>query len=172
MARLILEHCDVLQQMPIRIAKVDRGRRHPGEHDGLVSWFPVKIKRRDADRAERPRCGDDILEGCCKGDVSGRLLRTDIDFPQSEHRLAARTDPEKRRPACRNNVGQFEPEAVSIERDRDIEVCDDEVRLEQAVHGGGRGHRFTRLRSWKCESHASRANGPDPPRASVARAAM
>src|SRR4026207_465172 len=105
-ARLILEHCDVLQQMPIRIAKVDRGRRHPGEHYGLVSWFPIKIKRRDANRVELPRCGDDILEGCRKGDVSGRLLRTDIDFPQSQHRLAARTDPEKRRPTCRYDVGQ------------------------------------------------------------------
>ena len=34
--RAIGKHRDVLQQVTIGIAEVDRRRRHPGEHDGFV----------------------------------------------------------------------------------------------------------------------------------------
>src|SRR5262245_13788456 len=40
--RFVSEHRDVLQQVTVRIAEIDRRRRHPGQHDWFVRRLPVE----------------------------------------------------------------------------------------------------------------------------------
>src|SRR5262245_46302537 len=45
--RFLGQHRDVLQQVTVRIAEIDRRRRHPCQHDGFVRRLPVEIERVD-----------------------------------------------------------------------------------------------------------------------------
>src|SRR5438132_2315561 len=67
--RRIRQHCYELQQVVVRVTEVDRSRRHPGEHNDLISWETGQISRLDSSFLQSRRRLMQIRERNLEGHV-------------------------------------------------------------------------------------------------------
>ena len=148
-----VQHCDLLEQVPVGIAEVDRGRRHPADDARLVRLEAVEGQRRHAERAQSSRRSDDVLERDLERKVKRDAHRRRTVGPQADHRLPGAADPEKAAPICGSSQRKRQADDVAVEVDRTIEIAHGEMSLEQALDVGGGAHSSSAM--WSASTSAS-----------------
>src|SRR5437899_12977595 len=83
--RVVLKHCQELQQVPIRIMEVERASRHPGQYYGLFCSIAFKIQWSDARLAQDLWRLQQLLQTHPKGQMQTLSQRHSSDLPQAQH---------------------------------------------------------------------------------------
>lgn len=127
----IRQHRDELQKIVVGIAKVDRRRRHPGQHHRFLSWQTSEICRLDAGFSQSRRGVVQIRSIHLKGHMKAYSNRHGPRFPKAEHGFAGRANPKECNLALRKDTRQRKAELFSIKSDCPIQIADCQMSLEQ-----------------------------------------
>ncbi len=136
--RRLVEHRQVLEEVPVRIAKVHGGGRHPADDARLGRLGREERERRDAEGSEAVARAQHIVERRPEGDVQRQPDGRRSERPEAEHRLARLADPEERGATFRGLQRERQTDDVPVERHRPTQVAHREVRLEETADRNGR----------------------------------